>query len=147
MTFSVSIIHRIAAMTGFSIILTFFLSTLFVELFASTAEILAVKTFILYAVWLLIPVMAITGIAGNKMAPNVTSGPIGNKKRRMPFIAMNGLFVLLPCAVYLQHLAQLGQFDVIFYCVQAVELLAGFTNLTLMTLNIRDGLKLKRQKK
>ena len=79
------------------------------------------------------------------MASKVVSSPIGNKKKRMPFIAINGLFVLLPCAVYLHHLAQLGQFDTTFYIVQITELVAGFTNLTLMTLNIRDGRKLKRR--
>ncbi|EKM33328.1 hypothetical protein VCHENC02_1201 [Vibrio harveyi] len=47
----------------------------------------------------------------------------------------------------MQHLAASNQFDTTFYIVQLVELLAGFTNLTLMTLNIRDARALKKPKK
>ncbi|MEF1338195.1 hypothetical protein REH81_15645, partial [Vibrio rotiferianus] len=59
----------------------------------------------------------------------------------------NGVLVLVPAAIYLQHLAAIGQFDTTFYIVQIVELIAGFTNLTLMTLNIRDAKAIKKPKK
>ena len=58
----------------------------------------------------------------------------------MPLIAANGLLVLVPCAIVLNRWAAAGAFDVMFYTVQALELLAGAVNLTLMGLNIRDGL-------
>ncbi len=61
------------------------------------------------------------------------------KKRRMPFIAANGIVILLPAAVYLQNKAVTGTFDTMFYAVQVIELLAGAINLVLMGLNIRDG--------
>ena len=35
-----------------------------------------------------------------------------------------------------------GSFDTTFYVVQVVELIAGATNLTLMGLNVRDGLRM-----
>lgn len=143
---SIRYIHRITAIVAFLMILTFFTSTLLVELFSDQQTILLVKTYISYAIWVLIPIMALAGITGAKLAPNVKSGPIGNKKKRMPFIAMNGLFVLVPAAIYLQHLAEMGQFDVTFYSIQSVELLAGLINLTLMSLNIRDGFKMKKTK-
>jgi len=60
----------------------------------------------------------------------------------MPFIAANGLLVLVPCAIFLNRLASAGTFDATFYFVQALELLAGATNLTLMGMNLRDGLRL-----
>ncbi len=69
-------------------------------------------------------------------------GLVGAKKKRMPFVAANGLLVLLPAAIYLQHLASIESFDTTFYVIQAIELAAGFTNLTLMGLNIRDGLRM-----
>lgn len=65
-----------------------------------------------------------------------------SKKKRMPFIAVNGLFVLVPSAIFLNRWAALGAFDTMFYLVQSVELVAGAANLTLMGLNIRDGLKI-----
>jgi hypothetical protein len=60
----------------------------------------------------------------------------------MPFIAANGIIVLMPAAFYLALLASRGDFGRIFYAVQAVELIAGAFNLSLMVLNIRDGLRL-----
>jgi hypothetical protein len=60
----------------------------------------------------------------------------------MPVIAGNGLLILVPAALVLDRWAAAGAFDARFYVVQAVELLAGGTNLTLMGLDMRDGLRL-----
>ena len=60
----------------------------------------------------------------------------------MPFIAANGVLILIPCALYLAALASRGEFGGGFYAVQALELAAGAVNLTLMSLNIRDGVRL-----
>ena len=49
---------------------------------------------------------------------------------------------VIPCAVFLNRWASAGTFDSTFYLVQGLELLAGAVNLTLMGLNIRDGLKM-----
>lgn len=38
--------------------------------------------------------------------------------------------------------AQAGQFDTAFFAVQALELLAGATNIALLSLNLRDGLRI-----
>ena len=148
----VSTIHRIAAIAAFLMILSFFTSSLLVEvlnefwpeLLGGQSAIVAVKAYIANAVWLLILLMIVTGLTGNKMAPKVKGGPIGSKKKRMPIIALNGLLVLLPAALYLNHLATVGQFDTWFYSIQAVELLAGGINLSLMALNIRDGVRMVR---
>ena len=64
------------------------------------------------------------------------------KKQRMPFIVGNGLLILIPSALYLAMRASRGEFDSVFYGVQAVELLAGAVNLALMSLNIRDRFRL-----
>lgn len=141
---TLSIIHRASAMMATLLIFSFFTSSLLVELFGDLHQVLAVKTIILYGVGVLIVLMALTGITGAKMAQNANKGPIGRKKKRMPFVAMNGLLILLPAAIYLQHLASIGQFDVTFYSIQAIELIAGFINLSLMVLNIRDARTLKK---
>ena len=65
----------------------------------------------------------------------------------MPFIAANGLLILVPAAIFLSVRAQAGMFDGAFYAVQAVELLAGAINVTLIGLNIRDGLRLSRRRR
>lgn len=63
----------------------------------------------------------------------------------MPIIAANGLVVLIPAALYLATLASHHELGTVFYSVQAIELVAGAVNLTLMSLNIRDGLYLTRR--
>ncbi|MGR5514311.1 hypothetical protein ACPV5H_02920 [Vibrio harveyi] len=144
---TLSFAHRITSISAYLLIMSFFTSTVAVELFGDHHTILAVKTYISYAIWAVVPLMAAAGITGSKMAPNVKKGPLAAKKKRMPFVAMNGILILVPTAIYLQHLAASNQFDTTFYVVQLVELLAGFTNLTLMTLNIRNARALKMPKK
>ena len=63
--------------------------------------------------------------------------------RRMRLIAANGVLILIPAALFLAARAKAGQFDIAFSTVQALELLAGATNLTLLALNMRDGLRMK----
>jgi hypothetical protein len=60
----------------------------------------------------------------------------------MPIIAANGLLFLVPCAIFLSRRASAGSFDATFYAVQLLELAAGATNVTLLALNVRDGLRL-----
>ena len=136
------IIHLIAAFTATLCIATFFTSTLLVELFGTHETIAVVKNLIVMpGLFILIPAMAITGATGFALS-KVKSGKIVKKKlKRMPFIAANGLLVLLPAAIMLDLWAASGLFDSRFYIVQGIELIAGAVNLTLMSLNIRDGFK------
>ena len=54
-----------------------------------------------------------------------------------------GFWVLIPAALFLAHKAKAAEFDTAFYVVQALELVAGATNITLLGLNMRDGLEMK----
>jgi hypothetical protein len=137
-------IHPIAGIVGFLTILTFWVSTVLVEAFGTDAEILAVKTGVLWGMVVLIPALAAAGGTGFRMAGPTPAGLVLTKKRRMPFIAANGILILIPCAIYLQRLAAAGDFGLVFYSVQAIELVAGATNITLMGLNIRDGFRMTR---
>ena len=138
-------IHAIAGGIGFLTVLTFWTSTLISELFASHEAVAAVKQMILYGMVILIPALAIAGGSGMAMGRKRTDAPATAKKKRMPFIAANGLLVLVPSAFYLASKAAAGSFDNWFYAVQAVELIAGGANLTMMGLNIRDGLIMTRR--
>ena len=61
----------------------------------------------------------------------------------MPIIALNGIVILIPCAIYLNVLASNELYDTIFYFIQILELLAGAINMILMFLNIRDSKNMK----
>jgi hypothetical protein len=57
----------------------------------------------------------------------------------MAAAAAIGLLVLVPCALALRVFAADGRFDTVFAVVQAVEFLGGAVNITLLSLNVRDG--------
>lgn len=136
------IIHPIAGAVAMLTIMMFWMSTVLSELFGSQATIVAVKSAIPWGFLLLVPALAVTGSSGFSLTKGTRGGLIGSKLKRMPFIAANGILVLIPAALYLAGKAQAGSFDAAFYVVQAVELLAGAVNLGLLGLNTRDGLRL-----
>ena len=72
---------------------------------------------------------------------------MARKSRRMKIIAANGILILMPSAFFLALKAQAGAFDTVFYTVQAFEIIAGATNITLLSLNMRDGMALRRRRK
>jgi hypothetical protein len=61
----------------------------------------------------------------------------------MRIIAANGILILIPSALFLASKARAGEFDAAFHATQALELIAGATNIALLSRNMLDGLKLK----
>lgn len=137
------LIHPLAGAVALLTIAGFWLSTAVSELFASAAIVAAVKTAIPWGFLLLVPALAATGGSGFALAKGRRAGLVGAKIRRMPLIAGNGILILIPSALYLASKARAGEFDAAFYGVQALELAAGAVNITLLGLNMRDGLRMK----
>ena len=92
--------------------------------------------------FILIPCIAIAGGIGFSLSKGKNGVLITNKKKRMPFIAANGIIVLIPSAIFLNHAAATADFNTIFYIVQSIELCAGAINLFLIGLNMRDGFRM-----
>ncbi len=92
--------------------------------------------------FILIPAMVIAGGSGMALGRRRKDPLTSAKKRRMPIIALNGLLILLPAAWFLASKAAAGEFDSTFYGLQTLELIAGAANLTMMAMNIRDGLRM-----
>lgn len=136
-------IHFIAGMLATLTIATFFTSTIIVELFGSNDAVATVKSLIVMpGLFILVPAIAATGGTGFALSKSRKGKLVQVKQKRMPFIGANGVLVLIPCAVFLDRWASAGAFDTTFYIVQAIEIVAGATNLTLMSMNIRDGLRM-----
>jgi hypothetical protein len=136
-------IHFLAGLLATLTIATFFSVSLFSELLGTKETIATVKALIVMpGLLLLIPAVAATGISGVVLSRSRQGRLVAAKKKRMPFIAANGVLILVPCAIFLDRWAAAGTFDTTFYWVQGLEFLAGVTNLGLMGLNIRDGLKM-----
>lgn len=136
------IIHPLAGLVATLTIATFWLATAIAELFASEATVVAVKTAIPWCFFLLVPALAATGGSGFFLSKGQRTGLTGAKLKRMPIIGANGLLVLIPAALFLAAKAKAGEFDATFYTVQVLELIAGAVNLTLLGLNMRDGMAL-----
>ena len=134
--------HVVAALTGFVTILTFWFATISIELLGSERQVAYVKEATTFGLFLLVPALAVAGATGAYLGRGSTDQRILAKKHRMSFIAANGILILVPCVLYLDHLASRGEFDAAFVAVQSIELLAGVLNLVLMGLNIRDGMRL-----
>lgn len=135
-------VHFIAGLLATLTIAAFFLSTVIVELLGTHEAVAAVKALIVMpGLVILVPAIAATGGSGFYLSKSRQGRLVDAKKKRMPFIAANGLLVLIPCAIFLNRWAAAGAFDTTFYAVQSLELLAGAVNLTLMGMNIRDGMR------
>jgi len=135
-------IHALAGTCALLIVMCFWASTLISEVFLSHEAVVTVKSGVLYGMGLLIPILAATGGSGLLLARSSAGTLVDRKKRRMPFIALNGLFVLVPAAFFLHGKAIAGEFDAAFYAVQGLELAAGTIQLALLGRNFRDGLVL-----
>lgn len=135
-------VHAIAGAIGFLMILAFWSSTVISEVFGSYESVAMVKGAILKGMFILIPAMAVVGASGASLGKGRSEKLVSAKMKRMPFIAANGLLILVPMAFLLESRAAAGNFDTLFYLLQGIELIAGATNLTLMGLNMRDGIHL-----
>ena len=140
-------LHPVAGALALLTIAGFWLSTAFSELFGSEALVVTVKTAIPWGFLVLVPALAAAGGSGFKLAGGRRAGVVGAKARRMPFIAANGILILIPAAFFLAYKADLGAFDTAFYTVQGLELMAGAVNLTLLGLNLKDGMKLRSRRR
>lgn len=135
-------IHKMAAVIAFLMIVSFFSSSLFADIFGDHEIIAQVKQTILYSVGLLVIAMMTTGITANKLYGAKVQGALAVKQKRMKIAAANGVVILIPAAIFLARWSVAGQFDSLYWTVQGIELIAGATNAILLGLNIRDGIRL-----
>lgn len=110
------------------------------------AEIHALRTALLWGVALwLVPSLAVTGATGRHLAGGWRHPAVAAKQRRMALVALNGILLLLPLAVGLWWLAGRGMTAPPFFWLQGLETVAGLTNLVLLGLNARDGMRIRRR--
>lgn len=138
-------LHAAAGGVALLTVACFWISTVAAELTGNAETIAAAKATILAGMVVLIPAMMIAAASGFSLGKGWKSPVVQHKKRRMRIIAANGLLVLLPSAYVLAGWAEAGRFDTAFVVVQALELVAGTINIALLSLNMRDGLALRRR--
>ncbi|TCO62521.1 hypothetical protein [Actinocrispum wychmicini] len=132
-------IHAVAGILAASLVASFLVLSVVVEIVGDHDVIALAKTIILIAVLVLVSSMAFTGATGRRLAARRGGPVIRRKKRRMIAIAAIGVVVLIPCAFVLRQLSAAGDFGPVFVVVQGIELVAGAVNASLLALNIRAG--------
>ena len=137
-------IHGFFGVVALLCVLSFWIGTVASEAFGNPADIALVKLSILKGMMVLVPAMMLAGASGFSM--KWKGAMVERKKQRMKIIAANGLLILLPSAFFLSNRAGQGNFDAWFYSVQIVELLAGATNISLLILNMKNGITSARRR-
>lgn len=95
------VVHAIAATTAMLTIAMFWISTLVSELFLDHAAIVAVKhSIVAYGLVVLVLAMASTGGSGFALSKARRGRLLEQKKKRMPIIALNGVLVMVPSAIF-----------------------------------------------
>jgi hypothetical protein len=135
-------VHPIAGAVALLTMLVFWTSTVAVELAGDREDIVAVKHAIMWGLLVLVPALAATGGTGFLRAGRSRNARIMAKKRRMQIVAPIGILVLVPCVLYLGMTSSAAGLGTYFYPVQGIELVAGAVNISLMSLNARNGLRL-----
>ena len=136
-------IHLLGSLMALACIVTFMGSTLIGEILLNIHSIALIKKgIVIPGLFILIPALMATGITGRRLGATRPGRLTEGKKKRMPFIALNGIFILMPCALFLNIRAGAGNLDALFFTVQALEIIAGGTNIVLMAKNFGEGLKL-----
>jgi hypothetical protein len=136
-------LHAFASALAMLTIAGFLTTTLVAEIGGDPARIARVKAGIFYGIFALVPIMATLGLSGWRLGGDSSARLVARKLARMRVIGANAVLVLIPSAFALHWLAAAGDFGSLFYGIQALELLAGSVNLTLLALNLRDGLSLR----
>jgi hypothetical protein len=133
-------LHLAASLGATALVASLLLTTIAVEVLGSEAAVADVKDWVARALLLLVPLLAVAGITGEKLAGRSRGRFVRRKRRRMRIVAATGLLVLVPCAL---ALATLTPGEPAFAIVQVAELVAGGCNLSLLVLNARDGMALR----
>ena len=137
-------LHGIAGLLAFCLIAIFFVSSLVSELYGDLSWIVVVKRTVFYCMWAMLILVPSAALTGTKLAGKSRNPIVEGKRKRLRWIAPNGL-LLLSLASYLYYKASLGEIDQRFMIAQLLEFAVGLTNISLLGLMIRDGFRLKRQ--
>ena len=138
-------LHAIAGAAAILLIGVFWYLALSSEFLGGHAEVLQARTAILWLMPVLIALVVVANISGKRLG-EAGHPLVAAKKKRVKLVAANGAVILVPAVVLLWYWADTGRFDVWFYAVQILELMAGAGNVVLLSLNLRDGLRLAARK-
>ena len=131
-------IHKVSGIVALLVISSFFISSLYGEIIGNHNIIIAIKTYIVFTIPVMLILMPTCAITGKKMAGKSKSQIVKSKNKRVKFIALNGI-ILITLAIVLYKRAINGEIDSDFLTIQIVEFVFGLTNIIMLGLMIKDG--------
>lgn len=137
-------IHATASGIALITMMMFWTASVWAEAFATFHSVVFIRHSIVQGMLVLIPSLIIMNASGFALRRKRPAALLSKKITRAKVITINGALVLLPSALVLNYLASNGTFGALFYSLQALELFAGVINITLLGMNIREGLALRR---
>lgn len=138
--------HALVGALALLLTLSFWSATIITLLTGDKYVIYLTKRTIAWALLALVPMLIAAGLSGRQLAMKMRGPLIARKQARMRRIAIMGAGVLLPAALVLVPLAAQGQGGPLYWTIQTAELVAGAHNIALLSANMRDGLRLRRQR-
>jgi len=142
---SLARLHLAAAAGAIAVITTFLVASAVTELAGDAGDIRVLRRGILLGLPLLIGFLITAALTGRRLAGRSRSAVVRRKRRRLQAAAAAGLLVLVPCALILDHLASAPTGPVVA-ALEIAELSFGALNLSLLTLNFRDGRRMTRRR-
>ncbi|MGY6562243.1 MAG: hypothetical protein ACXITV_09055 [Luteibaculaceae bacterium] len=139
-------LHAGAATVALITILLFFSLSFWSEVWGGHEETRLIKTVIFFSLPILLITMPLIGLTGSKLSNGFSNEILEKKKRRMKWITIQGL-ILVSLASLLYYKTRLNEFDTVFSLLQIGELILGFSNIILLSLNMRAGFELRSRKK
>lgn len=135
-------LHAASGSLALLTLLSFWISTAVAEGFLGWPAVVAVKGAIVNGLFVLVPAMAVTGITGAVLSKGHGGGLVVAKTKRMKILAMNGVLVMIPAALFLNFKATANEADALFFLVQVIELAVGAVQIAFLVMNARDGLRM-----
>lgn len=142
-------LHRIGGVLALALVLLFWTATVTSLALGDHAAIVRVKTTIAWGLLALVPAVIAANATGFRLAEQrrrpgrALPRLLARKQRRGIIVAVLGLTVLVPCALWLASSASSDTYSRTYWTLQLIELGAGAVNATLLALNARDGRRMR----
>jgi hypothetical protein len=137
-------------MMALALVIVFWVASVAAEIVGDRQTIATTKTAIAWGLLVLVPSVIAANGSGLRLARLRTRighrlpPLLARKQRRGIAVAVIGLTVLMPCALWLASAANgAGPLSGMFHAVQALELVGGTINASLLAMNARDGRRLR----
>lgn len=139
--------HKVAGVVMLITLVTFFVSTITIELLGDHEQIKWLKLLIMiFAIVLIVPLTIIIGKTGKKVSIGHNPKLLKKKSKLFKTIQRIGPFVLAPTGISLYFMARSDIFNAVFYTIQLIELIAQLTSIVLIIIAINTGIQLRKMK-